>query len=258
MRYTHIRNATGILAHGGEALLIDPYFMGKGLGDSYGGSGVKSPIVDLPVPIPEIVSQVTGVLVTHLHPDHFDEQAQRSLPKDLDIICTPPIAGDIRRLGFASVLAIDPLLEWRGGLSIAPAPAQHGPRQVLYRMGHVVGYVIRATGAPSVYFAGDTILSPLVRETILAERPDVIVMNAGGAFSRGKDGPIIMDAAQVAEVLMLAPWATGIAVHLGATDHCRVTRQSLRAHVDATGAAVSSRLVIPDDGETLDLPIPTP
>jgi L-ascorbate metabolism protein UlaG (beta-lactamase superfamily) len=250
MDYTHIRNATALLNYGGIRLLIDPWFAEKGTLPSFGG-GERNPTVDLPLPVDETIAGADAVLVTHLHEDHFDAVAKQRLPKDMPILCTLPLMAELSLLGFTAVTPLDPGTVWRD-VTITPVMAQHGPPQVLYRMGHVVGYVLRAKAEPALYLASDTILTDSVREVIRDEAPEVIVMNAGGAFSRGKDGPIIMDAAQVIEALALAPGATGIAVHLGATDHCRVTRQSLRAAA-AEHSAIASRLLIPEDGETLTL-----
>jgi L-ascorbate metabolism protein UlaG (beta-lactamase superfamily) len=256
MRYTHLRNATALLAYPEATLLVDPFFTAKGESASYSGSGVRSPIVELPRPVEDIIAAADVVLVTHLHEDHFDAVAKARLPRDMPILTTPPLVAELTLLGFSAVTPIEPGMEWRG-VRLTPVRAQHGPEHVLYRMGHVMGYVLRADGEPSLYLMSDTILVPHIREAILAERPDVLVMNAGGAFSRGKDGPIIMDADQALEAMRLAPQARGVAVHLEATDHCRVTRASLReaarAHPD-----LDRRLLIPADGETFELSLHPP
>ncbi|WP_407526201.1 MBL fold metallo-hydrolase [Methylobacterium oryzisoli] len=252
MRYHHLRNATALLTIGGRTLLIDPWLSDRGAGPSFGGTDQRSPIVDLPLLIASIIDQANGVLLTHVHEDHFDARAKADLPRSMPILCTVPLVGELSLLGFTSIVAVDPGSDWEG-ITITPVMAQHGPPHVLYRMGHVVGYVLSAKNEPTVYLAADTILTDTVRAVISSHRPDVIIVNAGGAFSRGKDGPIIMDAAQVAETLALAPSATVIAVHLEATDHGRVTRSSLRDYIEAADASASRRLLIPADGEAVSL-----
>jgi L-ascorbate metabolism protein UlaG (beta-lactamase superfamily) len=251
MKYTHIRNATALLAYNEVTFLVDPYFTARGDGLSYSGGAVRSPTADLPLSVDDIIARATAVLVTHLHEDHFDVVAKARLPKDLPILCTLPLVNELSLLGFSNVVALEPGMTWRG-VTFIPVRAQHGPEHVLYRMGHVMGYVLRAAGEPSLYLMSDTILVDHVREAIAREKPDVLVMNAGGAFSRGKDGPIIMDAEQVIEAMQLAPSAKGIAVHLDATDHCRVTRASLCQHASAH-PDIANRLIIPADGETVVL-----
>jgi L-ascorbate metabolism protein UlaG (beta-lactamase superfamily) len=249
MKYTHIRNATALLAYEDVTFLVDPYFSPKGAGASYSGGSTRSPVVDLPLSIDDILGRAAAVLVTHLHEDHFDAEAKARLPKDMPILCTLPLVNELSLLGFANIVALEPGMTWRG-VTFLPVRAQHGPEHVLYRMGHVMGYVLRAAGEPSLYLMSDTILVDHVREAIAREQPDVLVMNAGGAFSRGKDGPIIMDAEQVMEVMRLAPLAKGLAVHLEATDHCRVTRASLSAHA-ASDPTIARRLILPADGDTI-------
>jgi L-ascorbate metabolism protein UlaG (beta-lactamase superfamily) len=249
MKYTHIRNATALLTYDEVSFLVDPYFSAKGEGLSYSAGTTRSPTADLPMPIEDIIEKATAVLVTHLHEDHFDIVAKAGLPKDMPILCTLPLVNELSLLGFANIVTIEPGMSWRG-VNFMPVRAQHGPEHVLYRMGHVTGYVLRAPGEPSLYLMSDTILVDHVREAILREKPDVLVMNAGGAYSRGKDGPIIMDAEQVVEAMRLAPSTKGLAVHLEATDHCRVTRATLAVHV-AAELSVASRLIIPSDGETI-------
>lgn len=252
MELTLIRNATTILEYNGFRILMDPYLAPKGASGSYGRSGSRSPLVDLPAPVETIVKDINAVLLTHVHPDHFDDVAQNALNKDILVICTPPHADAIRNKGFTNLSVIDGATEFNG-ITITPTPAIHGPESVWHYIGEVSGYHITAPGEASVYFASDTVLCDPVREVIAQHRPDYIVTNSGGAFSKGKFGPIIMDAEQTLETVRIAPWAQCIAIHLDTTDHGRVTRSSLRAFADAQGAALSARLAIPLDGETIAL-----
>ena len=90
---------------------------------------------------------------------------------------------------------------------------------------------MRAEGEPSVYWAGDTVLTPEVRDVITRERPDVIVTHSCGAVWNTVT-LIVMDAAETVEVCQLAPRATVVAVHMEALDHATVTRQELRKAAD--------------------------
>ena len=102
--------------------------------------------------------------------------------------------------------------------------------------------MLRADGEPTVYVAGDTIWCDDVRAAIDEHRPDVIVVNAGGArFTEGD--PIVMTAD---DVVATARHADGhvVAVHLEAINHCLETRADLRARLAAEGLDVS----VPADG----------
>lgn len=69
-QYTHIRNATGKLTIKNTTFLIDPFLAPK---DTYPGfEGTfnyqqRMPIVDLPLSMDNLLSNVTAVVVTHTH-----------------------------------------------------------------------------------------------------------------------------------------------------------------------------------------------
>ena len=78
---TQVRNATVRIDYGGVRFLVDPVLADK---DAYPGfegtanSQRRNPLVPLPMPLAAIVD-VDAVIVTHLHPDHWDEAAKARL-----------------------------------------------------------------------------------------------------------------------------------------------------------------------------------
>ena len=114
-------------------------------------------------------------------------------------------------------------------------------------MAHGYGYFIRLPGEPSLYIAGDTVLTQDVRNTIKQHSPDVVVIPAGGAqFDIG--GDIIMGLEEAIEVGKLTKgWV--VANHLEALDHCPVTREQLLE--EGVACKINHRFLIPQDGETL-------
>ncbi|MFN3439289.1 MAG: MBL fold metallo-hydrolase, partial [Acidovorax sp.] len=98
---------------------------------------------------------------------------------------------------------------------------------------------------PSVYLAGDTVLTTTVRDCLARLQPDVSVLPAGGArFDVGAE--ILMDAADMAEAAQLTHGAL-VVNHLEALDHCPTSRESVRALAQQGGWA--HRLWVPEDGE---------
>ena len=73
--FHHIRNATSKITYAGLKILVDPYFAPK---DSF-------LLVDLPLSIKEIIKGIDAVIVTHLHEDHWDKYASKSIPKKIPI-----------------------------------------------------------------------------------------------------------------------------------------------------------------------------
>ncbi len=114
-------------------------------------------------------------------------------------------------------------------------------------MEHGTGYFIELPGEPSLYLAGDTVLTPHMLAFIEQRRPDVLVLPAGGA-RLDLGGHIIMDEDEVLEVARRCSGVV-IANHLEALDHCAGSRVSLRAKAD--GAGLGERLRVPMDGQTL-------
>ena len=242
MQLTLVRNATLLLDLAGRRLLVDP-----GLDDAEARPPVEStpnqrrnPLVPLPVPAEELVRGLDAVVVTHLHRDHLDSTAERLLPRDVPLFCQPQDEERLRGLGLDARPVADEV-DW-DGLAITRTDGRHGTGELAEALAPVSGFVFRAEGEPTLYVAGDTIWCDEVAGAIDRHRPDVAVVNAGGArFLEGD--PIVMTTEDVAEVAARVP--TVVAVHLEAINHCLETRADVRARVPAA--------LVPEDGETLEL-----
>ncbi len=248
MQLELIRNATLKITYGGHLLMIDPYFAPRHSLPSFTGRS-PNPMTELPRSIDDILQGVELVIVSHLHTDHFDAVAKERVPKTLPILCQPGDEGRIRDAGFTNVTPLAQSITWQG-LTITPRQGSHGVGPVVEKMGPVIGFTLEADGEPTVYWAGDTVLYPPVAETIREFSPDIIVTHSCGA--RWDGDLIVMDDKQTLEVSRLAPRATIVATHMEALDHATVTRQDLRQTAEASGLD-PSRLLIPADGETLNL-----
>lgn len=253
MQLHFIRSATSILHYGGAQLLIDPMLNPAGTVPAVPNTANerRNPTVELPfndTTLQRLLGALDGVLVTHLHNDHWDARAVELLPKGLPIFCQPEDEVRIAAGGFTHVLPIDTEREWRG-ITIRRVPAQHGTGEIGQRMAPVSGFVLRHPAEPTLYLAGDTIWYEEVAATLQREQPAVTLVNAGGARFLTGD-PIIMDAEDVIALCHAAPETRVVATHLEALNHCLLTRAELRAALDAAG--VAGRVAIPADGEQLD------
>lgn len=255
MQLRFLRHATSVLWVNGVRILIDPMLSRAGAMDPVqdAADGRRIPLVEMPLDDEELrklIARLDGVLVTHLHRDHFDSRAAEILPKSLPVFCQPPDADRLVQLGFQAVVPIETDHEWRG-IRIARTGGRHGTGEVGQRMGTVSGYVLRVPGEPSLYLAGDTIWCGEVEASIVGLWPDVIVVNAGAA-QLNSGGPITMTAADVVRVCRTAPHATVVAVHMGALNHCPLGRVDLGSALDE--ADVLSQVWIPANGESLTFP----
>jgi len=241
-----IRNATVKLDIAGQTILIDPYLAPKHSLPSFAGRS-PNPMADLPLPVDDILDGVEFVVVSHLHSDHFDPLAKEIVPKHLPILCQPGDEAAIRAAGFAEVTPLTQGFAWHG-LAFRRCEGSHGLGPVVEKMGSVMGFMLEAAGEPTLYWAGDTVLYPAVIDTIVRNRPDIIVTHSCGALWDGD--LIVMDAAETVAVCDLAPWATVVATHMEALDHATVSRADLRAAAEEASIG-ADRLRIPHNGETL-------
>lgn len=248
MRIQLIRNATLRLTYAGHHILIDPYFAEQFSAEPLAGLS-RNPLTPLPLSEDAILDGVEMVIVSHLHPDHFDERAQQMVPKDLPLYCQPGDEDTIARYGFGAVTPVQSTVEW-GGITLTRTDGNHGVGVWLERMGPAAGFLIQAPGEPTLYWAGDTIWYKAVARTIADHSPDVIVTHSSGAMWEPEAPTVIMDAEQTLKVCKAAPDAVVLATHMEAFDFDTVSRANLRDA--ANGAGISpDQLRVPIDGETL-------
>ena len=249
MKIQLIRNATMKISYAGRTILTDPMLSAVGAFRSFAGIAAN-PTIDLPMAAELILQGVEIAIISHLHPDHFDEAAARILPKDMPVFCQPGDPIHLQEQGFTNVTAIETTSSWQG-ISITRTSGKHGSGKILERMGNVSGFVLKSAGEPTVYWVGDSIWCEHVAEAIKIHHPDIIICHSGGATLPGF-APIIMDGEQTLTTLGAAPNAVVVAVHMESLDHCTVSRTMLRQIADSAGIA-AGRLMIPKDGETLAL-----
>lgn len=253
MQLQLLRNALLKLTYAGRTLLIDPDLGSKHSRPSFTGRS-QNPMVALPEPIESILAGVEQVIVSHLHADHFDAVAKERIPKELPLLCQPGDEAAIRQAGFVNVTPLEHFLRL-GPIVITRQPAQHGTGAVVEKMGPVMGLVFEAPGEATLYWCGDSVLYPPLRDAVATTAPDVIVTHSCGA--QWDDTLIVMDAEQTLELCEAHPDAVVIATHMEALDHATVDRATLRRAAEARGIG-AKRLRIPADGETIAISCPAP
>lgn len=247
MKIQLIRNATMKLSYAGQTILTDPMFSPKDELNPFAGLA-RNPTVELPEKIAEIISHITGIMISHCHPDHFDKAASLALPKQIPMFCQP---GDVEGLtgeGFEQVIPIEDTTTWQG-ISLTRTGGHHGKGKILERMGKISGFVLEANNEPTVYWVGDSIWCEEVENTIKKFNPDIIITHSGGAILPGYEA-IIMDGEQTLKTLKASGEAKVVAIHMESLDHCTVSREALRQMADDADIS-PSRLFIPGNGETI-------
>lgn len=246
MKLQLIRHATLWIEYAGVKFLVDPMLSDKGVNPPIVNSAneKRNPLVPLPFDIKDKL-QPDAVIVSHLHRDHWDEAAMELLPKSLPILCQTGDEEIIQSVGFESVSPIEERITF-SGVTIYRTSGQHGTGEIGEKMGKVSGFVLKANGEPTLYIAGDTIWCDDVKHAIESHKPDITVVNAGGArFLMGD--PITMDEYDIVNVCNYAPTMKVIAVHMDSINHCLVTRAELASRLEKEGFI--KRVLIPADGE---------
>lgn len=254
MKITQIRNATILIEVAGQGILVDPMFAEQGAIPSLKyatRSRRRNPTVGMPVNADELKSKVTSCLITHCqkgHFDHLDRIASKWLRDNgLPVYCPTQDFEFLSKKGL-NVSALDPhtINPFLNGTAELVA-CQHGEGLVGRMMAHGFGYYLMLPNEPSLYLAGDTILTKTVEDFIINTQPDITLIPAGGA-RMDLGGEIIMGKDEAIKVGELAN-GTVIANHLESLDHCPVSRQSIQKEVNLRGW--QHRYLVPQDGESI-------
>lgn len=246
----HIRHATSVIEYNGKRILIDPMFSAQGQLPATAGTPNQrpNPLVDLPVPLPELLN-VDAIVITHTHRDHLDDAAVEALAKHLPLLCQPADSEKLAELGFTDITAVAEQTEWLG-INVHRIGGHHGTGEIGEKMGPVSGFVFAASGEPSLYVAGDTIWCAEVGAAIEAHDPDVIVLYAGAAqFLKGD--PITMSTEDIKQVAVHAPQSKIVVEHMEAWNHCLLTRKELQEFLQQQG--LSNQVWVPQDGQSVQI-----
>jgi len=251
MNIKQIRNATIVVEYANKKFLIDPMLAEKGAYPPFPGTirqDQNNPSVSLPTSVDDIVNGVDAVIVTHLHLDHFDEAAQKLLPKDIKMfVQNEEDAKEVQNAGFqkVEVLTKNTVFE---GIQLVKTRGEHGRGEELLKlMGEVCGVVFKHPSEKTLYVAGDTVWYEGVQEELDTHTPDIIVVN-GGDNQVPEFGSLIMGKEDIYEVYKAAPDAKIIVVHMEAVNHWGLSREELKDFMKEK--EMDSRVLVPDDGES--------
>jgi L-ascorbate metabolism protein UlaG (beta-lactamase superfamily) len=254
-----IRNATVKIDFSGTTFLIDPMLSAKGEFPGFPNtyrSELRNPLVDLPFSVDKVLDSVDAIVVTHTHTDHWDEAAQKQIPKNMPLfVQNQTDAQTIRGQGFTDVRILEGTTTFNG-VKLSKTGGQHGS-DLLFAdadraemMGPVMGVVFSAPKVKTVYVAGDTVWRPEVDQAFKQHKPDVVILNTGSALVSGfEEHPIIMGKQDTLQATKAAPNAAIIAVHMDSVNHMSLSRKSLRAFVQENN--IQDRVIIPNDGELM-------
>ena len=257
MKITQIRNATLIIEYNNNKFLIDPWLGPKNYMPGFDtaiNAQIRQPRVELPFAINEIVN-VDAVIVTHVHPDHWDEFAEKALDKNIKIFVQSDYDKNfMNSKGFTNIELISPNGTEFNGIKLFKTSCQHGKREIIEPLCKSInmpydsmGVVYTAESEKTLYLAGDSIYCDEVEDALKTYNPDIVIINSCGATLLNGER-IIMDKEDVNKILRTNPDKTVIASHMDTVSHLSVTREDLRKLIQEKGF---ENLLIPEDGETI-------
>jgi L-ascorbate metabolism protein UlaG (beta-lactamase superfamily) len=247
---TYLGHATVMIEMGGVRILTDPVLRGRVI-------HLRRLVAE---PGPAALGDLDGILISHLHFDHFDPGTLKRFDRRIKLIV--PQGGAVRyleRRGFAAVSGVEQgTVVQLGALKVRAVHAQHaGSRGTPGMSGPALGYLLESS--ESVYFAGDTDVFPEMADL---SGVDVALLPVAGWGPRLPEGDH-MNPARAAQALTLLRPRVAIPIHWGTYSPLWV-RAGYRANQDAgrefqrQAAAVSPevdvRVLVP--GETVSVPAP--
>lgn len=246
----HVGGPTLLLRWAGRAVLSDPTFDEPG---EYPGGVTLRKLTGPAVPAADL-GPIDLALVSHdQHADNLDVAGRALLASVPTVVSTTAAAGRV-----PGVVGLEP---WQSlplgddGATVTAVPALHGPEGAEVLTGPVVGFLLRAPGAPTVYVSGDN-ASVDVAAAIAQRAPDVrlAVLHAGAANTGRFPEPLTLDAGRAVAVARLWPEALVVPVHADGWAHFTEPVDAVvRAFADA-GLADRLHVLVPGEETVLSLP----
>jgi L-ascorbate metabolism protein UlaG (beta-lactamase superfamily) len=260
-----IGNATMLLHYGELTLLTDPNFLHAGQ-RAYLGHGLSSRRLTEPAIGIDALPELDGIVLSHLHGDHWDRNAQRGLDRSIPIVTTPRAARRLSARGFRRTIGLKTwesttLIRSADQVRITALPGRHARGWVRHLLPPVMGSMLEFRSHVGevglrLYITGDTLFVADLNE-IPQRYPEVdgAVLHLGGTTLPG--GLVVtMDGRQGADLLEMIGPSFAVPVHYDDYTVFKSPLSDFRMEVERRGLASRVRWV--ERGETLELPVRRP
>ncbi len=257
-----VGTATTVLRCAGFTILTDPNFLHCGQ-RAYLGHGLSSRRRTDPACEVGELPLLDGVVLSHLHGDHWDRVARRGLDRSLPILTTAHASKRLQaRQGFRRALGLE---QWESHTLVRPdgatlevtaLPGRHAPGPFQALLPPVMGSLLefRAPAGETVrriYLSGDTL--PFEGMRAIRDRigeVDRAVLHLGGTTLPG--GLVVtMDGRMGADVLETMAPRRATPIHYDDYEVFRSPLSEFTAEVERRGW--SDRVDLVARGETIDL-----
>lgn len=243
-RLTLIGGPTVLIEFAGLRLLTDPTFDAPG---DYALPHVTLHKTHGPALDVDKIGKVDAVLLSHdQHADNLDTSGRSFLGQAGHVLTTQ--AGAHRLGGNAKGLAPWQSVELQTAagrvIRVTATPARHGPAGIEPFSGDVIGFILEADGAPTIYVTGDTVWYDGVAEVARRFKAGVVVLFAGSAQTRGPFN-LTMNVNDAIETAHAFPQAAIVPVHCDGWAHFKQNRDDVARSFKALGIEQRLRLLEP-------------
>ncbi len=236
---TFIGGPTALLEYAGLRIVTDPTFDAPQRYDEAPGS---EPLVKTAGPAigrAELGPVDLILLSHHAHKDNLDYEGLELIAQGIPTLGTLQAATE---LFGGSVVGLD---NWEthqvGTVTVTAVPALHGPPGSERRTGPVIGFVLQASGEPTVYVSGDNASVPLVGQ--IAERfapVELAILFAGAARIPAIDAPLTLTSTDAVAAARALQATLVVGLHTEDWEHFSETRANLEEAFAGTGLLVDT------------------
>jgi L-ascorbate metabolism protein UlaG (beta-lactamase superfamily) len=254
LRATWLGHSTVLLEMDGVRVLTDPVW-----GDRASPVTFAGPKRFQPVPIPiAALPPLDAVVISHDHYDHLDYPTVLELAKgEVPIFTSLGVGAHLEAWGVPAARITE--LDWwesaalpGAGLTITAAPSQHfSGRGIAGRNATLWSSIVLRSEHASVFFSGDTGLTPEYAEIAARLGPFDLVMLEVGAFHPAW-GDIHLGPDNALKALAMLGNAPFLPVHWGTFNLAMHAWDEPAETLVARAPALGARLVMPKLGEPIE------
>jgi L-ascorbate metabolism protein UlaG (beta-lactamase superfamily) len=240
-----IGGPTVLIDYAGLRFLTDPTFDAPG---DYALPHVTLHKTHGPALDADKLGAVDAVLLSHdQHSDNLDTSGRAFLSRATRVLTTAVGAGRLggHAEGLAPWQAVDVAAADGRVVRITATPARHGPAGIEPFAGDVVGFILEADGAPTIYITGDTVWYDGVAEVARRFKAGVVLLFAGSAQTRGPFN-LTMNVNDAIETAHAFPQAAIVPVHCDGWAHFTQSGDDLLRSFKALG--IDRRLYMLEPG----------